>query len=58
MVSHCCYVLQMEAGWGVVLEVGVTLCADCADASRAGIPCGVAWLGAVQLGVRGVEARR
>jgi len=38
--------------------VGVTPCADWAGASRAGVPSGVAWLGAVQLGVRGVEARR
>src|SRR5579875_144162 len=47
-----------RGGPGVVLEVGVTPCSDCAGASRAGVPSGVAWLGTVQLGVRGVEARR
>jgi hypothetical protein len=47
-----------RGGPEVVLEVGVTPCSDCTGASRAGVPSGVAWLGAVQLGVRGVEARR
>ena len=47
-----------RGGPGVVLEGGVTPCPDWLGGSRTGVPSGVVWLAAGQVGVRGVEARR